>query len=307
MPTTYDALDGIEYWHDTDAEQLGNLHLYGVVSGCGVTLDGADMTFDVAAGQVIHNGTAVTVASQANAGTLVADATNPRWAIIYIDSGGTAGIVHGTAAAVPSKPELGDNVMIHAVLIAAGQTVASSATASLSKLVRTHIAGSSGGYKYKTATQTFSATTTYADITATSGNLAFDVAASGVYYAKVWLYVSSQGVAGGEGAKFQFTGPAAPTFVRPSGKFLAYTTVSGASDFVNTVQQSFATAFSSNIMNQPALNTTTASGITNAPVEIELFLVNGANAGTVTLQGAQNTASGSTDIEYGWLKWERIA
>lgn len=306
MPMTYDAQDADEYWHDTDAEQLGNAHLYGVISGCEVTLDGTDMTYDVASGSILHNGNVVAVSAQANAGTLVSDAANPLWAIIYLDSSGTEGVVHGTAATIPSKPEVGDNVMIHAVKLAPGQTLASSALVSLPKRVRTHASSGTSGYKYKTATQTFTGTTTYVDVTATSGNMAFDVAASGIYHAKVWAYVSGQGVAGGEGIKFQFTGPAAPTFIRASGKILTYTTVAGGSDYTNTVHQAFTTSFSSNIVSQPALNTTVASGIANAPVEIDLFLVNGANAGTVTLQGAQSVASGDTNIEYAWLKFERL-
>jgi hypothetical protein len=54
---------------DTDAEIATNQHLYGVISGCDVTYDASDMTYDIAAGVILHNGSVVAVAAQANAGT----------------------------------------------------------------------------------------------------------------------------------------------------------------------------------------------------------------------------------------------
>ena len=102
MAIVYQAQDADEMWHDTDAEQMGNIHLYGVISGCAVTYDAADMTWDIAAGTILHNGSVVTVAAQTNVTTLVADSTNPRWTLLYVNSSGTGGIVSGTAAATPS-------------------------------------------------------------------------------------------------------------------------------------------------------------------------------------------------------------
>lgn len=294
MPTTYDAEDGIEYWHDTDAEQLGNVHLYGVVSGCEVTLDGADMTYDVAAGQILHNGALVSVSAQANAGTLVADGTNPRWAIIYLDSAGVEGIVLGTPAAVPSKPEVGDNVMIHAVLIAPGQTVASAATSSLAKRVRTHSLSGSG-FKYATAAQSFIATATYTDVLATSGSLAFSVAANGTYRVKWRLHVTALGTAGSGGLKCQITGPAAPTNVLVQA-FAPWVHTAGGADYSPMYATYGATAFSAAILNSNRVDTTATPGITTGEFIIEATIVNGANAGTVALQAAQNTAAGTTTI-----------
>jgi hypothetical protein len=86
------------------------------------------MTVDIAAGVVTHNGNTVAVAAATNAVTLIADGSNPRWAWIHVTSAGVAGVTHGTAAATPAKPELGDNVCIAAVFIPASETIASNCT-----------------------------------------------------------------------------------------------------------------------------------------------------------------------------------
>lgn len=122
------AIDSTEPFSDTDWELSANVGLYNVVSGCALTYDASDMTVDIAAGVVTHNGSLVTVAAQDNAVTLVSDGSNPRWAWLYIDSSGMGGITHGTAAATPSKAELGDNVALSAVLIATGATIANDQT-----------------------------------------------------------------------------------------------------------------------------------------------------------------------------------
>ncbi len=129
--------DAVEPIADTDAEAATNALLYGVVWGCAVAYDAADLTYDVAVGEIIHNGVAVQVAAQLNAGTLVPDITNPRWATIYLDSTGVEGLVHGTAAADPSKPETGDNVAIAMILVPANETIANNITTKLDKRVIT--------------------------------------------------------------------------------------------------------------------------------------------------------------------------
>ena len=128
MTRNWSAEDGIEWAHDTMMEQFGNIANYNVRSGCAVTYDAANMTVDVAAGSITHNGTTVAVTGGTNVLTLVADGSNPRWSWIALDSSGTAVLVSGTAAADPSIPELGDYVELALVKIEAGQTIANNIT-----------------------------------------------------------------------------------------------------------------------------------------------------------------------------------
>jgi len=148
-------------------------------------------------------------------------------------------------------------------------------------------------FKYKTATQSFAATTTYADVTATSGNLAFSVAANTTYRI-IWQFtLTAVGTAGSGGLKIQLTGPAAPTAVQIYGTYPYVGT--GGTD--RGAQTGSATAFSSDIFAVAAVNSGSTAGIsTHSIVTIDALIVNGANAGTVTLQGAQNAASGTTTI-----------
>ena len=295
MAITWQATDTIEPAADTDIEQAANAHLYGVIAGCAVTFDAADMTYDVAAGQILHNGVVVNVSAQANAGTLTADGTNPRWAYIYLDSTGVEGLTHGTAAADPAKPEIGDNVAIAAVLIAAGATIANSQT-TLDKRVWTH----KNVEKYKTATQVFSTNTTYADITTSSGNFAFPIAANEVWRVRFVLNMTYGGTGG---VKLQLTGPAAPTAVFLSGRYLLENSAAAESFWYAAPVIS---AFSTGVV---TINSGGGAGttLTTYPVEIEGFIQNGTTAGTVTLQGAQNSSNSTTTFGIGsFMKAERV-
>lgn len=139
MTITLQASDALEYFHDTDYELLGNQGRYGVFSGCAVTYDASDLTVDVAAGTVLHNGSVVQVAAQADAVTLVADGSNKRWSYIAVNSSGTVVLVSGDAAAdsstEPTKPELGDYVLLSMVKIEDAQTVANDIAVKLDKRV----------------------------------------------------------------------------------------------------------------------------------------------------------------------------
>jgi len=139
MPYQVQAVDSDEYFHDTDYEIIANQVHYNVVSGCGVTYDTADMTLDIASGSIKHNNLAVTVAAAANALTLVADSSNERWSYVTLDSSGAAVLVSGDPApnssTEPTKPELGDRVVLAMVKIQAGQTVAGNAEYKLDKRV----------------------------------------------------------------------------------------------------------------------------------------------------------------------------
>ena len=113
----------------TLAEQVN----YNVISGCAATYSSSDLTVTVASGSITHNGSTVAVAG--NAITLVPDplAVNPRWAVIHANGSGTVAVTHGTAAAVPAKPDPGDVTILFAVKVAPGLTIAANATVKLDK------------------------------------------------------------------------------------------------------------------------------------------------------------------------------
>lgn len=308
MAITAEYSDATEPIADVDAEAANNQHLYGVLEGCGVTYDAANMTYDVAAGRILHNGSIVAVSAQTNAGTLVADGTNPRWATIYLDSTGTEGLVHGTAAADPSKPETGDNVAIAMVLIEAGQTIANNIAVKLDKRVFTHPPVAT--MKYAAATQTFSATTTLADVVAAGSpaTFSFTIGANEIWHARARLRVTYTGTGG---LKLQFSGPASPTAVRISGSH-NIVNLEGSTDTISNLLQPFTvvTAFATNFAAAnaaAATNDTYNTADNNGWIDIDLFVINGANAGTVTLQGAQNTANGTSVIQIGsWMRAVKV-
>lgn len=308
MAITSQYSDAVEPIADTDAEAATNQHLYGVIEGCAVTYDAADLTYDVAAGMILHSGKVVSVAAQTNAGTLVPDATNPRWATIYIDSTGTEGLVHGTAAADPSKPETGDNVAIAMVLIEAAQTVANNIATKLDKRVMTHAPATLT--KVATATQTFSASTTLVDVisSGTPATMGFAIGASEIWHAKARIRVTYTGTGG---IKFQFSGPAAPTAVRITGH-RNVVNLEGSTDLVRTFAEPFTvvTAFAADFCAANAAAGTVDlhhTGDNNGFIEIDLIVINGANAGNVVLQSAQNSANGTSVIQIGsWFEAQRI-
>jgi len=129
------AVDNVEPVSDSTFEQVGNQGLYNVVTGCGLTYDAADMTVDLAAGVITHNGAVTSVTGGTAAYTLVSDPTNPRWTWLAIDSTGAATQVNGDPAATPSVPELGDNVGVALVYVQAALTIASDATYKIDKRV----------------------------------------------------------------------------------------------------------------------------------------------------------------------------
>lgn len=175
-------------------------------------------------------------------------------------------------------------------------------------------------FKYKSATQVFTTNTTYADITASSGNMAFDVVANGVYRARFILPLSFGGTGG---VKLQLTGPAGVTLVRANatGETVRFT----GSDSVGVPQSQVfvgtlgaATAFSANIvaLSSPGVvSTSGAGGATeglasggSTVIAIDVLIVNGSTAGTVTLQGAQNSSNSTTTFAIGcWMEAVRVA
>lgn len=131
----YQLSDTIEPAQDIDVEVVADGH-NGVIWGCALTYDAANLTVDIAVGAVLIDGVVTAVAAQSNAVTLVADGSNPLWALIGVNSAATGVLVSGTAASNPAKPELGTiKVLLGAVLIEAAQTVANDIANKLDKRI----------------------------------------------------------------------------------------------------------------------------------------------------------------------------
>lgn len=303
MPGTYQDQDGIEPISDSFGETATNIAEYSTVSGCAITYSGSNMTFDVAAGLVMHNRLLIPVAAQAGAGPLVSDPSNPRWTWIALDNTGTVVVVSGTPAASPAVPEIGDYVAIALVKVEAGQTVANNIATKLDKRMFTP----AQIVKYKSATQVFTTTTTLADVTASNGNFAFYAGASEVWIAQYYIPLAFGGTGG---VKFQITGPAAPTAVTITGnRTVAITADAGVTvaDAAFTAVTSFAADIAAGDSNGSPGAGSYSSAVATA-ITINLLLRNGATAGIVTLQAAQNSSNSTTTLGLGSLmKAQRIA
>lgn len=258
-------------------EMAANQQMYGVIGGCAVTLDASDLTFDVAAGAIMHNGTPVTVAAQANAGTLVADSAAPRFTLIYLDSAGTAGFTSGTAASAPAPPDMGDYVPLMLVRIAAAATVASSQTSYDQRVPITVQTWQC------TSTLTKNANVTLADVT----GLKFFIGASETWAFEAHLQLST---AATPDIKLGFTVPASAT---GTGNYLYHATTAMSSARVSdwTAAQSLVTA---------------AAG---TGADLYGRIVNSTTQGWVQLQAAQDTSDASDTIVYvgSWITARRVA
>lgn len=251
---------------DTHMEMATNANLYGVITGCAVTLDAANLTYDVAAGAIMHNGAPVAVSEQLNAGTLVADSSNPRWTWIAVDSTGTEVMVSGTAAATPSIPELGDYVPLMLVYVAAGATLASSQTNYDQRVPLTRQVWRS------TSNFTKNANDTLGDVT----NIKFHIGAS-----EVWSFVAflQASIGATPDIKVAFTVPSGATV---TGNYVRYDASGIASARVSDFTASTAIA-------------TAAAG---NQLVITGTVVNSTTAGVVQLQAAQNTSTAEDTIIY---------
>lgn len=291
MPVQWNAVDTIEPVADSTIEGIANLGSYSTFSGCAQTYSAADMVKTIGAGSVNLNYAAIAVAG--NTITLVSDPSNPRWAVTAVNSSGVAVLISGDPAAAPAVPETGDRVEIGLDLVQAGQTIAANITYQIDK--RTPAVSFS---RYMTATFPAPTTTTYANVaTSGSGTASFYADASAVYQAVYWIPLSFGGTGG---AKFQFTGPAAPTNVDITGTFGSAGTTDAAAHLFTAVA-----AFSADIN---AVASAAAGGgnsayMNAAPgsfIEIHLRLTNGATAGLVTLQFAQQNANSTSTIGIGF-------
>lgn len=277
---------------------IANAALFNTISGAASTYSAANMQVTVASGSITHNGTVTAVAG--NVVTLVSDPTNPRWTYRYINSSGVAAIVSGSPAATPAVPDPGANPTNGLDYVQAALTIADSATYKLDKRVMATAFPGVTGYvtKYKTSTQVFTTNTTLADVTASSGTFSFAIAASEVWEVEYWIPLAFGGTGG---AKFQITGPAAPTSVAITGTYgRASSTAAGSfeSRFADVA------AFSSDIAAQPsgasgANDVTYVNNAGSSGAWIVARIINGANAGTVTLQAAQQNSNSTTTLGIG--------
>lgn len=294
MAYQYQCADAIEPVSDSFGEQSANSAQYNVTGGCAATYSSGDMTKTIAPGGVTHNFVSINVAG--NTVTLVSDPSNPRWTWTGINSSGVAVIVSGDPAAIPAVPEIGDLASVSLDLIQTNQTVASNIVTKLDKRVPWPFVS-----KYKTTTQVFSASTALLDvITANAGTASFWADAAGVYEARYWVPLAFGGTGG---AKFQITGPAAPTSVNVTGT-RAFTWNHGGDGTEGTLGIIEVTAFASDIssMASAAFGSGSPAYPNDNPAfaEIRLRLVNGSTAGAVTLQAAQNNNNSTTTLGIGF-------
>lgn len=119
------------------------------------------------------------------------------------------------------------------------------------------------------------ATTTFSTVIGSTGvALAFSIDANKSY--AITCRILWQGSAATTGPKYQFTGPSSPTAVAAN----ALSAVTAT-----TITQASATAFSSAMANAGTITTAT-----NFMDEVRVFVTNGPNSGTITLQAAANGA-----------------
>lgn len=264
---------------DTHMEMAANQQTHGVIGGCGVTLDAADLTLDIAAGAIVSNGAPVTVAAQANALTLAADSSNPRWSWVALNSSGTAVLVSGTAAATPSIPELNstNDVPLMLVYVAAAATLASAQTNYDQRIpltVQTWQCSS---------TLTSNADDVLSDVT----GLKFFIDAS-----QTWVFE----------AELQLSSAATPDFK------MAFTVPSGATT-TGTFLYEATTALASGRVSDWTASTAMTTATAGTGAKLTGRVVNSTTAGWVQLQAAQNTSDASDSIVYvgSWITARRVA
>lgn len=268
MTRTFALEDGVVPAAASILEIFGNIANYNVVEGCAVTYDGSDMTVDVAAGTITHNGTQVSVSVQANAVTLVADATNPRWSWVAVNSSGTAVLVSGTAAADPAVPDYGDTVPLALILIEADDTVANSITSKYD--VRLFAPRDSATDSNGLDADVTTTSTTLADVSGLGATLS--TSSTYVFEALIHYYAAAA-----NDYEFAFTIPANAAIHA----IVLYTNTSGT--------PTFGTLTSSG-------GSITANGFgatTAGVVRIYGSVITGATAGTLQFQHALGTGSGT--------------
>lgn len=146
----------------------------GVDTGCAVSPQGSpDQTVAVAAGHVFINGLLYAVAA-GNVSMAAADATNPRFDLVWVDNTGAKGKTDGTAAAEPVFPAIPSNSVILAVVYRAANDNTIAAADIVDKRI---FQGNTVQYQQSTADMATRATTALADIT----DIKFTVRANRTY------------------------------------------------------------------------------------------------------------------------------
>ena len=263
-------------------------------SAGGAVTASAGMTVAVAAitaGLVVVNGTRDTTGYAGGTTTIsAADGTNPRRDYVWYDGAGAIGNTAGTPAAAPVLPDLtSGRIALAEIYVAANDTTISGASEIIDR--RHNISQLIPIVKYKTSTQS-RADTTFTTMTASSGNFDFPIAANEVWRVEYDIPMTFTGTGG---AKWQLTGPAAPTAVsiRPYVPLDNNTAAGALVPEWEAETTAFSTPFGAHnaAAGTDHLYVTAANG---GNMRIIAYIANGANAGTVTLQFAQNTANGTT-------------
>lgn len=272
------AVDATEPISDTSWEIVANMRDYGIISGCDVTLDATDMTYDVAAGEILHNGTFVAVAAQTDAGTLVADGSNPRFAWIGLDSSGVDVLVSGDASADPVVPEIGDRTTLSLMRIPAAETLASNC----SDIEKRIPVARPIGYVAKASATTRNSTTTMAD----DPDLTFPVAADSLYAVEMTVTYNS-----GTTPDFKHL------WSLPSGATLDGMLIHQALGGTNTIDAAYVAA---------AVSSQGTGG--DISLWASFTIDTAGTAGSATFQWAQvNSDAGDTTVNAGsWVRYRKI-
>lgn len=299
MANIYRCVTGVEPVSNFFGEAVGNIATYNVISGNAPTYSISDMVVTSALGVITHN--SIQVATISDTVTLVADSADPRWSYFGRDATGDLVLVSGDPAINPTVPEPIDVTGVGLVKIQANQTIAANCTSRIDKRIP---AVPQPTVKYKSATQVITTSTVLVDVIAagTPATMSFAIGAGEVWEAEYWVPLAFGGTGG---AKFQLTGPAAATGVNITGTYVQ-------NDTSNTVivPNPFApvTAFSADIASAASggvaagagtYYNAAAAGANSCFINIRVRIINGVNAGTVTLQAAQNNSNSTTTLGLG--------
>lgn len=197
---------------DFEVQKAAELGIDGIISGCELTQQGTpDMTVAVATGVVVSNGKMYTVtAGNATIGT--ADGTNPRVDLVVVNSSGSIAVRAGTAAAFPLPPaRTANDVVLGYVYVPASDT-----TITDDQITRGRLALTSGPRRYlirQDASRTLTSSTTEQQLFdgSTNGRVTLPV---GLYYFRCQYYISGLSATSGNLA-FDILGAGSATVGTP--------------------------------------------------------------------------------------------
>jgi len=266
VPAPYNVLNATEFSTASQAIQMANAHITGVINGCVATESSSDMVVTVGPGTALIGGAIVAIAG--GDVTIVSNPTNLRWSVVYVNAAGAVQVANGDPApnpqTEPSIPNV-DGAAIKYYKVQAGQTVANNITIKIHKYVQTH---PQVWVSRTTAPFTKNVDATLADVP----GLSFPIGAGEVWAAEVNMRTVANGAGG---MKFAFTVPSGATVTGTRTSFTASgVTTASVDDF------------------------TSASGATTAQLvnRLTAYVVGGAAAGVVQLSAAQNASHTSDSI-----------